>query len=68
MYANPGTKWACHITIPCRNQLILKTSTSFNHSKTIKTKGEMLHTFIIVTQESDSNQTKARNRVLLRRT
>ena len=25
MYANPGTKSACPITIPCRNQLTIKT-------------------------------------------
>ena len=25
MCANPGTKWACPITIPCRNQLTIKT-------------------------------------------
>ena len=28
MYANPGTKWACPITIPCRNQLTIKTLTT----------------------------------------
>ena len=27
MYANPDTKWACPITIPCRNQLTIKTLT-----------------------------------------
>ena len=59
MYANPGTKWACPITIPCRNQLTIKnltlTVTTLRHSE-IKTKGEKLHKFITVTQESNSNQ------------
>ena len=57
MYANPGTKWACPITIPCRNQLSIKThNTPCNHSKTIKTKGEKLHKSIILT----STESKAR--------
>ena len=54
MYANPGTKWACPITIPCRNQLTI--NTLCNHSKTSKEKGEKLHKFIILTQEPNSNQ------------
>ena len=58
MYANPGTTWACPTIIPCRNQLIRKT-TPCNHSKTLKTTGEMLHKFIIVTQdEFQSNKSK----------
>ena len=27
MYANPGTKWACPIKIPCHNQLTIQTLT-----------------------------------------
>ena len=27
MYANPGTKWVCPITIHCRNQLTIQTLT-----------------------------------------
>ena len=51
MYANPGTKWACPITIPCRNQLTIKTLTltvtTLRHSETIKTNGESYIKFII---------------------
>ena len=63
MYANPGTKWACPITIPCRNHSTNSkdSNTPCNHSKTLKTKGEKLHKLIIVTQESHSNQTKQEN-------
>ena len=49
MYANPGTKWACPITIPCRNQhcYYQDSNTHCNHSKTIKTNEESYTKFII---------------------
>ena len=56
MYANPGTKWACPITIPCRNYQ--DSYTHCNHSETVKTNGEKLHKFITVIQESNSNQSQ----------
>ena len=60
MYSNPGTKWACPITIPCRNQITIKTHC--NHSETIKRNGEKLHKFIILTStESNSNQQRQEN-------
>ena len=58
MYANPGTKWACPITIPCRNPNYQDSYTHCNHSETVKTNGEKLRKFITVTPESNSNQSQ----------
>ena len=40
MYANPGTKWACPITIPCRNQLTIKTLRVTLPATTLKNKNK----------------------------
>ena len=34
MYANPGTKWVCPITLPCRNQRTIQTLTIPAHTLT----------------------------------
>ena len=52
MHANPGTKWACPITIPCRNELTIMTlraTLTHNHSEgNEKTKEEKLQKFIML--------------------
>ena len=60
MYANPGTKWECPITIPCRNQLTIRTLTlTVTTLRQLKKRdGEKLHKLITVTQESNSNQSQ----------
>ena len=62
MYANPGTNWACPITIPCRNKLTIKTLTVTHTAITLRQYKQQKQKFFIVTQESNSNQTKARKR------